>query len=97
MNSRRLQRGQGMTEYITIVALIGVAAIGVFMLFGNTIREQTAGLAREISGQDAQTQITRAGGAANAAATQANTTRSLSTYNNQAGDGAVAGGAVSPP
>ena len=31
---RRNARGQGMTEYIIIVALIAVAAIGVTTLFG---------------------------------------------------------------
>lgn len=31
-------RGQGMTEYIIIVALIAIAAIGVVTLFGDNIR-----------------------------------------------------------
>ncbi|MBC7513376.1 MAG: hypothetical protein H7234_02935, partial [Herminiimonas sp.] len=35
------QRGQGMTEYIVIVALIAVAAIGVYQLFGQVVRSQT--------------------------------------------------------
>ncbi|MBX7116239.1 MAG: hypothetical protein K1X64_18065 [Myxococcaceae bacterium] len=36
-NVRR--RGQGMTEYIIIVALIAIAAIGVITLFGDNIRK----------------------------------------------------------
>ena len=32
------QKGQGMTEYIIIVALIAIAAIGVTTLFGDNIR-----------------------------------------------------------
>lgn len=32
------RRGQGMTEYIIIVALIAIAAIGVITTFGNDIR-----------------------------------------------------------
>ena len=32
------QKGQGMTEYIIIVALIAIAAIGVVTLFGDNIR-----------------------------------------------------------
>ena len=32
------QRGQGMTEYIIIVALIAIAAIGVITLFGDNIK-----------------------------------------------------------
>jgi pilus assembly protein Flp/PilA len=34
----RQARGQGMTEYIIIVALIAIAAIGVITLFGDNIR-----------------------------------------------------------
>ena len=45
--TKQKQRGQGMTEYIIIVALIAVAAIGVYQLFGNTVRNQTAALAKE--------------------------------------------------
>ena len=33
-NQLRKARGQGMTEYIIIVALIAIAAIGVITLFG---------------------------------------------------------------
>ncbi|RMG18160.1 MAG: Flp family type IVb pilin [Deltaproteobacteria bacterium] len=34
----RDESGQGMTEYIIIVALIAIAAIGVVTLFGDNIR-----------------------------------------------------------
>lgn len=34
----RTRRGQGMTEYIIIVALIAIAAIGIITLFGDNIR-----------------------------------------------------------
>jgi Flp pilus assembly pilin Flp len=34
------KKGQGMTEYIIIVALIAVAAIGIMVIFGDTVREQ---------------------------------------------------------
>ncbi len=47
---KRKQLGQGMTEYIVIVALIAVAAIGAYSFFGETVRHQVAGLAQEISG-----------------------------------------------
>ncbi len=32
------QKGQGMTEYIIIVALIAIAAIGAFTMFGDVVR-----------------------------------------------------------
>lgn len=53
----RLQYGQGMTEYIIIVALIAIAAIGVFSMTGKTMRTQVGGLAKELSGQSAKPEI----------------------------------------
>lgn len=79
--SLRSQRGQGMTEYIIIVALIAVAAIGTYQFFGQTVRNQTAGIAAEISGQNAQTQITNSQTSATSASTEGNSTKGLSTYN----------------
>lgn len=61
---RRAQRGQGMTEYIIIVALIAVAAIAAFQFFGQTIRSQTSGIANEVAGQSAKTAIDAAKSAA---------------------------------
>ena len=46
------QLGQGMTEYIIIVALIAIAAIAVYTLFGDIVREQTGGMAAELAGGD---------------------------------------------
>ncbi|HEY5635033.1 MAG TPA: pilus assembly protein [Burkholderiaceae bacterium] len=78
---RTRQRGQGMTEYIIIVALIAVAAIGIYTLFGQTIRNQTAGLALEMSGQDAATAIGNAQTNANTAQTNANQRKGLDNFN----------------
>lgn len=75
------QRGQGMTEYIIIVALISVAAIGIYTLFGQTLRNQTAGLAMELAGQDAATSISSAQTNANSAQTNANSRKGLDNYN----------------
>lgn len=77
----RAQVGQGMTEYIIIVALIAVAAIGIYTLFGQTIRNQTAGLALEMSGQDAATAIGNAQTNANTAQTNANVRKGLDNFN----------------
>lgn len=49
---RRRVRGQGMTEYIIIVALIAVAAIGVYTAFGDIVRGQTSLAAAALSGDD---------------------------------------------
>jgi len=44
------QKGQGMTEYIIIVALIAIAAIGVYTAFGKTVRGQMAVTAQALAG-----------------------------------------------
>jgi len=73
------QRGQGMTEYIIIVALIAVAAIGVYSMFGQTIRGQVAGLAGEVSGK-ANTGKTEAQSASDAAGTKAAANKGMGSY-----------------
>lgn len=49
--SPRAALGQGMTEYIIVVALIAVAAIGVYSAFGDVIRGQTSVAAVALSGR----------------------------------------------
>ena len=49
-NRQKNQLGQGMTEYIIIVALVAVAAIGVYSAFGNAIKSQMAVMTGEIAG-----------------------------------------------
>ena len=80
LRSGRRQFGQGMTEYIIIVALIAIAAIGVFSMFGKTVRNQAAGVAMELSGKKGDTQITNAGQAASDASSRANETKGMSQY-----------------
>jgi Flp pilus assembly pilin Flp len=79
----RCHTGQGMTEYLVIVSIVAVAAIGVYSLFGQTLRNQTAGLAMEISGQDAAAAIGNAQTNANVAQGNANTRKGLDNYNLQ--------------
>jgi type IV pilus assembly protein PilA len=83
------QAGQGMTEYIIIVAMIAVAAIAVTQLFGATIRNQIAAISQEVSGTDGSAAITQSGDAAKQAADAAkdNSKNSLSTYGDQATTG----------
>ena len=78
----RKQRGQGMTEYIIIVALIAVAAIGVYSYFGKTVRNQTSAIAYEVSGVDSATQLQNAQTAAQAGDAKANVDKRLSSFNN---------------
>jgi len=77
------QSGQGMTEYIIIVALIAVAAIGVYSYFGGTIRAQTAGMAQELAGQKAQTAQNAAKSAGQSAEDTGTKKKTLGTYGNE--------------
>lgn len=77
------QAGQGMTEYIVIVALIAVAAIGTFRFFGQTARNQVAGMSRELAGEDAKSQLSDARQASSKAVTKARANTSLKNYDGQ--------------
>ncbi|MBI5419161.1 MAG: Flp family type IVb pilin [Deltaproteobacteria bacterium] len=48
--SVRNRRGQGLTEYIIIVALVAIAAIGIVNIFGNQLRNQFATIITAMSG-----------------------------------------------
>lgn len=74
------QYGQAMMEYIIIVALIAIAAIGVYSMFGKTVRNQSAGLAKELSGNSSSEQISAAGKSSDEAATRGDTTKGLAEY-----------------
>lgn len=50
-NLLKKARGQGMTEYIIIVALIAIAAIGVITLFGDNIRALFGMSANALAGE----------------------------------------------
>lgn len=82
MNLLRNKRGQGMTEYIIIVALIAIAAIAAFAYFGQTVRDQTAAMSGAIAGDEdtAQGAVDKAGEAAKDAAHEGQTERDLQTY-----------------
>ena len=80
MQMKKKQLGQGMTEYIIIVALIAVAAIGVYRLFGDTVRNQTAGMAMELAGEDGTQARNTAKNKAKSAESNAQSSRNLSHY-----------------
>lgn len=44
------RKGQGLTEYIIIVALVAIAAIGIVNLFGNQLRHQFHTIIAAMSG-----------------------------------------------
>jgi Flp pilus assembly pilin Flp len=73
--------GQGMTEYIIIVALVAVAAIGVYSFFGETIRNQMSGISSEVAGTSGNAAITNAKTSAAASVTAARKDKGLNNYN----------------
>ena len=77
--SRKKQFGQGMTEYIIIVALIALAAIAVYSLFGKTVRNQVGGMAQELAGTT-NTGTAAAKTSADATVTTGNVDKGLSGY-----------------
>lgn len=77
MSNKFRQLGQGMTEYIIIVALIAIAAIAVYGFFGDAIRGQVGAMTQELAGQDANmATVTGAAGSAGGEQDQ----RGLSNY-----------------
>lgn len=82
MIGRLRQLGQGMTEYIIIVALIAIAAIAVYQLFGETLRSQMGGVAQELAGQDSSGSTGNAASSAGEAASKAAEDKGLDSYGN---------------
>jgi type IV pilus assembly protein PilA len=80
LSRQQRQLGQGMTEYIIIVALIAVAAIGVYSFFGQTIRAQMAGMTNELAGKSGAADVAKAG-AAGTAASGTTVKKDLSNFN----------------
>lgn len=53
MKERRKRKlGQGLTEYIIVVALVAISAIGVVSLFGDDVRMLFAGSANALAGEE---------------------------------------------
>ena len=49
----RSESGQGMSEYLIIVALVAIAAIGVVTVFGRDVRELFSGTTDSLAGNQA--------------------------------------------
>ena len=69
------RKGQGLTEYIIVVALVAIAGIGIVNIFGNQLRNQFNTIVRAMAGSTTATVESLAG----KAGTEANQ-KNLSTY-----------------
>jgi hypothetical protein len=81
-NFRRFVRqlGQGMTEYIIIVAVIGIASIAIYVLYGDVLRNQTAAAGVALSGHGGEAQMSSASNTAIAAGMDAGTGRDMKNF-----------------
>ncbi|MEW8110462.1 MAG: pilus assembly protein [Candidatus Thiodiazotropha endolucinida] len=92
-SARKSHFGQGMTEYIIIVAVIAIAAIGAFGYFGQIVETQIAGVGQELggnSGADARTAAGDLGQASQDMAAEAN--NSMTNYHDNDSEAAPGGG-----
>ena len=80
MKKQLKQLGQGMTEYIIIVALIAITAIAAYGFFGDTLRSQLGGMAEELSGKDGTAAKTQSQGQADSTVAEGAAAGSLNTY-----------------
>jgi len=46
------RRGQGLTEYIIVVALVAIAGIGIVNVFGNQLRKQFHVIVKAMAGSE---------------------------------------------
>ena len=76
---KRLIRGQGLTEYIIIVALIALASVGAVGFFGTTVKSQFVNMGAELVGGDSDA-LTTASDAVDGEAALAGTKATLGTY-----------------
>jgi len=74
------QAGQGMAEYIIIVALVAVAGLATWELVGSSIGQSAAGVASAIAGTDATTIRNQAQATATQASAKAGEVENLSDY-----------------
>jgi len=84
----RKQFGQGMTEYIIIVALIAIGAIAVYSAFGRTVQSQMAAISNGLAGKGsvANGDVTQAGTEAAKADTASKKNLGLDDYTQQVTD-----------
>ncbi len=77
---KRSNLGQGMTEYIIILALLAVGAIAAYTFFGDTVRGQVGTIAGELGGQDTSATVTSTTTSASDAATEGTEQYDLDSY-----------------
>ena len=80
--SCRKIRGQGMTEYIIIVALIAIASVAAVGVFGDSVQASFVALSGELTGATVNTAAATVQGSVDAAQTAAGAATTLQNYGN---------------
>jgi pilus assembly protein Flp/PilA len=79
-NRRAQRKGQGMTEYIIIVALIAIATIAVVTLFGDNLRQLFGASANALAGNTSNANTGKNATGATNSRNVANFGQNLDTY-----------------
>lgn len=82
------ERGQGMTEYIIIVALVAIAAIAVYAYFGQDVRGQMSSISSQLGGKTGATGLGNAQKAVGKANTEGTNVYNMGNYKTSATDAA---------
>jgi Flp pilus assembly pilin Flp len=80
----RRQLGQGMTEYIIIVAVVALGSIAVYTAFGDVLRGQVAEAASTLAGEKGEGKEKAKQAAQNA---NANINKTMQNYSDTGGGG----------
>ena len=59
MKRNKGNSGQGLIEYLLLVAVMGIAAIGVVQILSHTVRAKFAQVAEGLNGRETRPNITR--------------------------------------
>ncbi|MHB1280594.1 MAG: pilus assembly protein [Acidithiobacillus sp.] len=78
------ERGQGMTEYIIIVALVAIAAIAVYAYFGQDVRGQMSSISSQLGGKTGNTGYNNATAAVGKADTEGTNVYNMGSYKTSA-------------
>jgi Flp pilus assembly pilin Flp len=84
--ARLRERGQGMTEYIIIVALVAIAAIAVYAYFGQDVRGQMSSISSQLGGKTGATGLGNAQQAVTKANTEGTNVYNMGNYKTSATD-----------
>lgn len=79
---RRFVTGQGLTEYLIIIAMVAVAGIGAASFFGDSVKASFLALGSELTGGEKVDMVAETNTSRNKAKRDTNTQTTLGNYRN---------------